>query len=174
MLDVRNTETSAMRLNEGVEWAAHACAVLAALPQGRGLTAATLAAFHELPPSYMAKQLQALAKAGVVTSLRGARGGYRLARRPSDISLWEIAAAIEGEDRGFRCSEIRRKGPCAASSQSCKKPCAVAASFWAAEDAYRESLRSRTVADIVREVLRDSDAAYGRRFSAWLAAALRQ
>ncbi|HEY3887674.1 MAG TPA: Rrf2 family transcriptional regulator [Caulobacteraceae bacterium] len=161
-----------MRLNEGVEWAAHACAVLAALPQGRGLTAATLAAFHELPPSYMAKQLQALAKAGVVTSLRGARGGYRLARRPSDISLWEVAAAIEGEDRGFRCSEIRRKGPCASSPQSCKTPCAVAASFWAAEDAYRESLRRCTVADIVREVLKGSDEAYGRRFSAWLATAL--
>jgi Rrf2 family protein len=161
-------------LNEGVEWAAHACAVLAALPRGRGLTAAKLAAFHELPPSYMAKQLQALAKAGVVTSLRGARGGYRLARRPSDISLWDVAAAIEGEDRSFRCNEIRRKGPCAPSPQSCKKPCAVAASFWAAEDAYRASLRSRTVADIVREVLRDSDEAYGRIFSAWLAAALRQ
>lgn len=163
-----------MRMNEGVEWAVHACAVLAAVPPGRGLTSAALAAFHELPPSYMAKQLQALSKAGVVTSVRGARGGYRLARRASDISLWEVAAAIEGEDRGFRCSEIRRKGPCASPPQSCKKPCAVAASFWAAEDAYRENLRGRTVADIVREVSRGADDSYGQKFSAWLAAALRQ
>ncbi|MGH6987959.1 MAG: RrF2 family transcriptional regulator [Caulobacteraceae bacterium] len=163
-----------MRLTEGVEWAAHACAVLAALPEGRGLTAAALAAFHELPPSYMAKQLQALSRAGVVTSLRGTRGGYRLARRASDVSLWEIAAAIEGAEPGFRCSEIRRKGPCRSSPESCRRPCPVAASFWAAEGAYRESLRARSVADIVREVAKGADEAYLRRLSAWIAGAVRK
>jgi Rrf2 family protein len=162
-----------MRLSEGVEWAAHACAVLATLPEGRGLTAAALAAFHELPPSYMAKQLQALSKAGVVTSLRGARGGYRLAREASNISLWDIAVAIEGPEHGFRCAEIRRKGPCRSSARSYRKPCPIAATFWAAENAYRESLRGRSVADMVREVSKSVDAAYARRFGAWIAEALK-
>ncbi len=163
-----------MRISEGVEWASHVCAVMAALPPGCGLTAAALAQFHELPPSYMAKQLQALSKAGVVMSLRGARGGYRLARRASDITLWDIAAAIEGSERGFRCAEIRQRGPCRSSPQSCERPCAIAASFWAAEHAFRESLRSVTIRDIVRDVVKGADEAYRLKFSAWLAGAVKR
>ena len=163
-----------MRINEGVEWSAHVCAVLAALPPDCGLTAAALAEFHELPPSYMAKQLQALSKAGVVSSLRGARGGYRLARRASEISLWDIAVAIEGAERGFRCAEIRQRGPCRSPPESCERPCAIAASFWAAEHAYRERLRATTVRDMVREVVRGADDAYRLRFSAWLAGAVKR
>ena len=67
-----------MRMSEGVEWTAHACVLLAALPPGIGLPANALAEFHELAPAYMAKHMQALARAGIVQSIRGAGGGYRL------------------------------------------------------------------------------------------------
>ena len=62
-----------MKINSGVEWAAHACALLATLPPGWSLSAQALAAYHEVPPAYMAKQLQALSKAGIVKSNRGAK-----------------------------------------------------------------------------------------------------
>jgi Rrf2 family protein len=39
--------------------------------------------------------LQALSRAGLLESLRGPRGGYRLARRPRDIRLLDILAALE-------------------------------------------------------------------------------
>jgi Rrf2 family protein len=161
-----------MRMSTGVEWAAHACALLATLPEDRGLPAAALAAFHDLPPSYMAKQLQALSKAGLVRSLRGPRGGYRLARPAGAITLWDVAAAIEGSERGFVCQEIRRRGPCRSSPESCRTPCAIAAAFWAGEEAYREKLRSRRIGDLVREVARGADEPWRRRFSAWMAGAM--
>ena len=85
-----------MKMSEGVEWTAHACVLLAALPKGVGLPANALAEFHALAPAYMAKHMQALARAGVVESVRGAGGGYRLARAPRDISLWDIVEALEG------------------------------------------------------------------------------
>lgn len=55
-----------MRINKGVEWAAHACAVLVPLWPDRGLSLAALAEFHDVPEPYMAKQMQALSRAGLV------------------------------------------------------------------------------------------------------------
>ena len=55
-----------MRLSQGVEWAAHACVILAAVGQGRALNKAALAEYHGVPAPYMAKQMQLLSKAGIV------------------------------------------------------------------------------------------------------------
>jgi Rrf2 family protein len=85
-----------MKIASGVEWAAHACALLAMLPKGASLSAEALANYHDVPPAYMAKQMQALRRAGLIVSQRGAVGGYRLAATPNDINLWDITEAIEG------------------------------------------------------------------------------
>ena len=45
-----------MRLSEGVEWAVHSCTLLAALPEGRALGPAELAAYFDVPKAYLAKQ----------------------------------------------------------------------------------------------------------------------
>lgn len=97
-----------MKISEGVEWAAHACAVLAALQTGQGLNAAALASFHELPPAYLAKHLRALSNAGLVAAARGVRCGYALARPASEITLWDIQAAILGVGPSFQCQDISR------------------------------------------------------------------
>lgn len=157
-----------MKTLEGVEWAAHACAVLAALAPGASLNAAALAGFHELPPAYMAKHLQALVRAGVLTASRGGRGGYKLARPADDISLWDIQAAIEGAQPSFRCQDIRKRGPCARHT-SPETPCEIACAFVAAETAYRTYLKAISVAEIARQVA----ARYGRdgrsAFAGWAA-----
>jgi Rrf2 family protein len=158
---------SAMKLGEGVEWSCHVCAVLAGLPEDLALSASALAAFHELPPAYMAKHLQALSRAGIVLSVRGVGGGYRLARPATEISLWDIRQAIEGTTPDFQCMEIRRNGPCSHFGAS-SRPCAVAAAFWAAERAYRQSLQSVTVAHIAHTVERLYGAKGTARFQAWV------
>ena len=50
---------------------------------------------EKLPPDYAEQILLRLRRAGIVTSTRGARGGYALARRAYDITLREILAASE-------------------------------------------------------------------------------
>ena len=140
-----------MKINRGVEWAAHACTLLAALPQGWSLNAEALADFHEVPAAYMAKQMQALARAGLVTSTRGGGGGYRLAKAAADISLLDIYLAIEGSQSAFRCMEIRQNGPCRARAANCKAPCGIASRFYAAELAFRESLSSIALTEIATE-----------------------
>lgn len=143
-----------MQISKGVEWACHAAALMSALPDDKALKADALARYHGVPAAYMAKQLQALSKAGIVKSNRGKRGGYRLAKAPSDISLWDITAAIEGSKPAFRCAEIRQNGPCAARKESCKTPCAIAASFLVAEMAFRSSLKAVSLMEIAIGVMK--------------------
>ena len=131
-----------MRITKGVEWAAHACAMLAPLPKGSGLSAASLAEYHDVPAAYMAKQMQALSRAKIVSTSRGTTGGYCLARSPAEISLWDITAAVDGSEPAFKCEEIRQNGPCGAARADCKKACPIAAGFAQAEQAYRDVLKS--------------------------------
>jgi len=58
--------------------------------------AVDLAAATQLPPPTVSKVLVALARAGVLVSHRGARGGYRLSRPPQEISAAEIVMALDG------------------------------------------------------------------------------
>ena len=53
---------------------------------------------YGIPERYLVQILLQLKGAGLVTSTRGASGGYRLARPASSISLGEILAAIDGPD----------------------------------------------------------------------------
>jgi len=156
-----------MKMSEGVEWTAHACALLAALPRGVGLPAAALAEFHYLAPAYMAKHMQALARAGVVESVRGAGGGYRLIKKPETITLWDIYEAIEGEEPAFRCSEIRQHGPCTGTGDF-RKPCEISSVFSRAESAWKAELKSVSLADIVAEVARKQTPTKRAQLTQWL------
>ena len=62
-----------MRLSDGVEWGVHVCVLLATLPDDAALPAAKLAEYHGVPAAYLAKHLQALAGAGVLQTVKGAR-----------------------------------------------------------------------------------------------------
>jgi Rrf2 family protein len=160
-----------MKMSEGVEWTAHACALLAALPPGVGLPANALAEFHDLAPAYMAKHMQALARAGVVESVRGAGGGYRLAKKPQEVTLWDIYEAIEGEEPAFRCSEIRQQGPCTGNGDF-RRPCEINAVFGRAEAAWKAELRSVTLAEIVAEVGRKATPVKRAQLTEWLGSKL--
>lgn len=138
-----------MKLSDGVEWGLHACVVLAVVPPDRALPAAKLAELHELPATYLAKHLQALAGAGIVESVPGRRGGYRLARPSDDITVLDIVLAVEGRAPAFRCTEIRKQGPAADPEHSAKAPCSIAAVMAGAEAAWRASLASVTLTDLL-------------------------
>lgn len=49
---------------------------------------------QDLPAPYLEKLLIELRRAGLVTSVRGAQGGYKLARSPAQISLGQILEAV--------------------------------------------------------------------------------
>src|SRR3954452_11052888 len=91
--DFRTGNIRVMRLPDGVEWGVHVCTLLASLPEDAALPASKLAEYHGVPAAYLAKHLQALAAAGVLRTVKGAKGGYRLARPPQEISVLEVVEA---------------------------------------------------------------------------------
>jgi len=78
----------------------YACQVLAQLAStfaaGDVRQVEELAAAESLSPNYLVQILTTLRQAGLVISRRGKNGGYLLARHPGDITLAEIATAMEG------------------------------------------------------------------------------
>jgi Rrf2 family protein len=60
------------------------------------LQAKLIAQRQEIPARFIEQILQALKQAGIVSSLRGAQGGYSLSHDPADISLADIVQAMNG------------------------------------------------------------------------------
>ncbi len=139
-------------MGEGVEWALHSCLNLAWAEPGEAVTATRLAAFFDLPAAYLNKQLQALARAGIVTSTSGPRGGFRLARSPREITLLDVVTAIEGPQDAFRCRQILRRAPTGSETVDYRKACLVSQAMRRAELAWRRELAEQTLADIMAAV----------------------
>ncbi len=77
----------------------YACRVLTALARRQGAPGLarveSLAREECVPANYLVRILNDLREAGLVESKRGVGGGYTLARSPEDISLRDIALAVE-------------------------------------------------------------------------------
>ncbi|MEU4391554.1 Rrf2 family transcriptional regulator [Kribbella sp. NPDC023855] len=140
-----------MKMNEGVEWAVHSCVNLCFVP-GEAVTAKRLAAFYDLPTAYLNKQLQALTRAGILSSTSGPKGGFQLAKPADKITLLDVVVAIDGADEAFRCTEILKAGPGADPKADYRKICLVSQAMRKAELTYRRELASQTIADLVADV----------------------
>ncbi len=141
-----------MRISEGVERGVHCATVLAALPDAATLPGKALAELHGISETYLLKQLQALTAAGLLESVPGPKGGYRLARHAGQISLLDLVQAIEGSDSAFRCTEIRARGPAQLAGQPrFATMCAINRAMLRAEVAWRESLRATTLAELAAQ-----------------------
>lgn len=138
-----------MRYSQGVEWMLHGVALIAQAPDGVAVPRRVLADHYGLPEPYLAKHLKALVRAGVLHANPGPSGGFRLAHRPEDITALDIVEAVEGGADPFVCQEIRQRGSAAAPPELCRRPCVFASMMGRAHDAWRESLRAVTVADLV-------------------------
>ena len=92
-------------------YALHAALAIAEMSaDGRPVRAREIAMALSIPANYLAKILQALARAGVLESERGRRGGFRLARDPSEVTLLDVVAGFDDLGRERRC--LLGKGPC--------------------------------------------------------------
>lgn len=65
-----------------------------------------------IPKSFLAKILQALAKNNILKSYKGVRGGFSLAKKTEDISMLSIISAVEGKvPTVFECSPSTNECP---------------------------------------------------------------
>jgi len=71
---------------------------------------AALAEAETLPLAYLEHLVAKLRQAGLVNSVRGARGGYRLSRPASEITMLDVVEALEGPIAPMDCFEVEREG----------------------------------------------------------------
>jgi Rrf2 family protein len=69
------------------------------------VSAKRIAEEFTIPPELMAKILQKLAKQRLIVSTNGPKGGYALARRPTEITVGEVIRALEGPINIVSCLE---------------------------------------------------------------------
>lgn len=141
-----------MKLSKGVEWGVHCVTLLAQVEGDATLSRRMLAEQYDLPEMYLAKQLQSLVRAGILQATSGPKGGFRLAGGPEEITVLDVVEAIDGVANPFVCEEIRQRGKANASPEECLRPCGINRAMSAAYQAWRSSLRSVTIADIVRDL----------------------
>jgi len=107
-----------MKLSSKGRYAVMAMADLAQQGDDRPVTLAEIASRQEISQSYLEQLFAKLRRAGVVTSVRGPGGGYRLARRADVIAISEIILAVDEPMRATRCSGLGGRG-CLSSGERC-------------------------------------------------------
>ncbi len=91
-----------MRLSRAAEYATQAVCQLAKDNFGTCVPSHKLAAAGDMPEKFLLEILRRLVNAGILTSMRGPEGGYRLARGADEISVLDIIEAADGPLRDLR------------------------------------------------------------------------
>lgn len=103
-------------LSLGFQYVITALVLLSKEPFGEAMSASELARPLNSPVSYLSQQLAKLIPFGIIGSRRGPRGGVYFTRDISEISLYEIIVAIEGDEFFQKCflghSGCGEKTPC--------------------------------------------------------------
>jgi Rrf2 family protein len=148
-----------MRVSAKVDYAIRAVVELAAAGEGP-VKGERISQAQGIPLKFLENILLELRHHGLVQSMRGAEGGYWLARPPADITLAEVIRAVEGplaNVRGVRPESLDYNGSAASLRD-----------LWVAVRAsLRSVLESVTVADVAAGKLPESVARITREPEAW-------
>ena len=92
-----------MKLSTRGRYGIHAMYDLALYAEGGPQSIKAIAEREGVPEAYLEQLICSLKKAGLVVSVRGAQGGYRIARSAEEISIGDILRALEGEVLQIEC-----------------------------------------------------------------------
>ncbi len=135
-----------LRLSKKADYALLALRHLAVPGPRETVSARELAESYDLPPELLAKVLQQLVRAGLLSSQQGIRGGYGLAKAPADISVADVIQAIDGPMTVTACSE---------SDHSCDQytKCNIRDPLWKLKDRIVSALAATTVAELAVDLI---------------------
>jgi Rrf2 family protein len=89
-----------MKLTRASTYALHALGFMAEQADNRTVASHDIARARGMPERFLLKVLKPLAARGVLLSIRGPRGGYRLGRPAAKISVLEIVEVVDGPIHG--------------------------------------------------------------------------
>lgn len=96
--------------------------------------------------SYLEQLVSKLKKAGILNSIRGAQGGYVLARPATEISVGDVLRSLEGSLSPVECGELDGEEGCSAA-----KSCVTKYVWKKISDSINETVDAITIAELVKE-----------------------
>jgi Rrf2 family protein len=133
-----------LRLSKKADYALMAMTHLAVKSDVQSVSAREIAEEYNIPIELLAKVLQRLARHGLLTSLQGTRGGYRLSKPSAAISVAAIIEAIDGPLTVTACStEDDQCGQFA--------KCNIRDPLWRIKDRIVAALEASTLAEIAAD-----------------------
>ncbi len=92
-----------LQVSRKFEYGLHAVTYLATKGLGRVVTVKEMADEMGFSQEFLSKAMQSLKRAGIAASVQGVKGGYMLGKSTDQITVADIALAIEGEPHLVRC-----------------------------------------------------------------------
>jgi FeS assembly SUF system regulator len=130
------------RLSKGTDYGIRILAHLAEGEPGATRNAREVAEDLRLPTPMVSKVMKSLARAGVLTSHRGAKGGFSLSRRPEELNVADMIAALEGPVALTEC----QVGPAVCEHES---SCHVQGPWSVINRSVQNTLATITLADVI-------------------------
>ena len=135
-----------MKFSTSIEYAIHGLIYLAKAVPGSLVLTTEVGSATAIPEPYLRKVFQQLCRSGLVDSQRGARGGYRLARDPGQISLKDVVESIDGSLPTYTCLRDNR-------SCTLGAPCPVHGAFEEARQRMEEVLEAASIEDLMEDIV---------------------
>ena len=104
---------------------------------------------ERLPLSYLEHLVAKLRKAGLVSSTRGAHGGYRLARPAEEITMDEVVEALEGQIAPMECFHETPEGKVLCSHEHDDDACSTKLLWMRVQGGVTRALSGTTLAELV-------------------------
>lgn len=129
-------------VTRAADYALRACLTLAGLPPGVRLCLSELAERCDVPPAYLYKVLQSLARRGLLTPYRGITGGYELTAQARESSVLDVVEAVNG---------LPLLNSCVLSGGCHRAPtCPAHPVWWEAQARMREVLAAARLSELAR------------------------
>lgn len=140
-----------------------------ALSAGHGpVSAAAIAKRHHLSVAYLEQLLHRLKRQGLVTSVRGPRGGYRLAKAPDRISMSDVVRVLDGATEAQRSATNGARRTVVAngvSREASRHAQRIAQAVWhGVHERLTQSLAAITLQDLCDEVRAQAGAPIDHRY----------
>ena len=138
-----------------VEYGLHCLLYLVDSPDGVSPSSRELADFQGVSPTYIAKLFTQLEKVGIVKASEGVGGGFNLARSAREITVLDVADALEGDKPLFHCRNVRDRCVLNDPDKECssmRSVCSIHAVMLEGERRMREALSETSLADIADQV----------------------
>lgn len=138
-----------MHMKPGVEQSVYAVLLLNMLPEKAVLPGEAISQQLGTSPTYFQKLLRKLVSAGLITSVPGVKGGFKLNKKPADINVFDIYVAIEGQQSLYSPSGVLSDLLELEEPESC---CLLTELMVEAEHAWRSRMEQETIESLSQKM----------------------